>query len=84
MIDEAHCISPGDTISRPDYLTIPLALREFGNPPILAVTATATPEMAEQIATALDRLELCGRACSVRIFSTKSFRPKTETTGSKR
>ncbi|MEZ4624407.1 MAG: hypothetical protein R2843_06355 [Thermomicrobiales bacterium] len=39
----------------PDYLTIPLALREFGNPPILAVTATATPEMAEQIATALDR-----------------------------
>ena len=59
VIDEAHCISLWGHDFRPDYLTIPLALREFGNPPILAVTATATPEMAEQIATALDRpLEL--------------------------
>jgi ATP-dependent DNA helicase RecQ len=55
VIDEAHCISLWGHDFRPDYLTIPLALREFGEPPLLAVTATATPEMAEQIATALER-----------------------------
>ena len=34
-------------------------MRDLGNPPVLAVTATATPEMSEQIATALGRkLEL--------------------------
>jgi ATP-dependent DNA helicase RecQ len=55
VIDEAHCISLWGHDFRPDYLTIPLALREFGDPPLLAVTATATPEMAEQISTALDR-----------------------------
>ncbi len=55
VIDEAHCISLWGHDFRPDYLTIPLALRDFGNPPVLAVTATATPEMAQQIATALGR-----------------------------
>jgi ATP-dependent DNA helicase RecQ len=55
VIDEAHCISLWGHDFRPDYLTIPLALREFGDPPLLAVTATATPEMADQIGMALDR-----------------------------
>jgi ATP-dependent DNA helicase RecQ len=55
VIDEAHCISLWGHDFRPDYLTIPLALRDLGQPPVLAVTATATPEIAEQIATALGR-----------------------------
>jgi ATP-dependent DNA helicase RecQ len=55
VIDEAHCISLWGHDFRPDYLTIPLALRDLGNPPVLAVTATATPEMADQIASALGR-----------------------------
>lgn len=55
VIDEAHCISLWGHDFRPDYLTIPLALRDLGQPPVLAVTATATPEIAGQIATALGR-----------------------------
>jgi ATP-dependent DNA helicase RecQ len=55
VIDEAHCISLWGHDFRPDYLTIPLALRDLGQPPVLAVTATATPEIAQQIASALGR-----------------------------
>ncbi|CAN5637382.1 hypothetical protein BH09CHL1_BH09CHL1_18570 [soil metagenome] len=55
VIDEAHCISLWGHDFRPDYLTIPLALRDLGQPPVLAVTATATPEISMQIATALGR-----------------------------
>ncbi len=60
VVDEAHCISLWGQDFRPDYLFIPRAVKEMGNPPVLAVTATATPEMAKQIASALGReLEVC-------------------------
>ncbi|HEX5500521.1 MAG TPA: RecQ family ATP-dependent DNA helicase, partial [Thermomicrobiales bacterium] len=49
VIDEAHCVSQWGHDFRPDYLGIPLALRELGDPPVLAVTATATPAMAQEI-----------------------------------
>ena len=49
VVDEAHCISLWGHDFRPDYLGIPHALAELGNPPLLAVTATATPEMARAI-----------------------------------
>jgi ATP-dependent DNA helicase RecQ len=55
VIDEAHCISLWGHDFRPDYLFIPKALPELDNPPILAITATATPTMARQIATGLGR-----------------------------
>lgn len=55
VIDEAHCISLWGQDFRPDYLFIPRALKEMGDPPVLAVTATATPEMARQIGQALGR-----------------------------
>jgi ATP-dependent DNA helicase RecQ len=55
VVDEAHCISLWGSDFRPDYLFIPKALAELGDPPLLAVTATATPEMARQIATGLYR-----------------------------
>ncbi|MBA2518447.1 MAG: ATP-dependent DNA helicase RecQ, partial [Chloroflexia bacterium] len=49
VVDEAHCISLWGHDFRPDYLTIPFALRELGNPPLLAITATATTRMAAGI-----------------------------------
>lgn len=49
VVDEAHCISLWGHDFRPDYLTIPAALRELDNPPVLAITATATRRMAEGI-----------------------------------
>ncbi len=42
VVDEAHCISQWGHDFRPDYLSIPSALPELGDPPVLAITATAT------------------------------------------
>ncbi|HKG24103.1 MAG TPA: RecQ family ATP-dependent DNA helicase, partial [Thermomicrobiales bacterium] len=55
VIDEAHCISMWGHDFRPDYLFIPKALPELGDPTVLAITATATPAMATQIANGLGR-----------------------------
>jgi ATP-dependent DNA helicase RecQ len=55
VIDEAHCISLWGHDFRPDYLTIPRALPAIGTPSILAITATATPGVANGIAEGLGR-----------------------------
>jgi ATP-dependent DNA helicase RecQ len=55
VIDEAHCISMWGHDFRPDYLFIPKALPELGDPTVLGITATATPAMATQIAGGLGR-----------------------------
>ena len=51
-VDEAHCISEWGHNFRPDYLKIAGITREFGISPVLALTATATPAVAQDIATA--------------------------------
>lgn len=54
-VDEAHCLSQWGHDFRPSYLRIPeLINRLFQRPPILALTATATPEVAEDITTILN------------------------------
>ncbi len=55
VIDEAHCINLWGSDFRPDYLFIPKAMAELGDPPVLALTATATPAMANQIGAGLGR-----------------------------
>ena len=55
VIDEAHCISLWGHDFRPDYLIVPRVLPALGEPPVLALTATATPEMAREIAGRLGR-----------------------------
>lgn len=55
VIDEAHCINLWGSDFRPDYLFIPKALAELGDPPVLALTATATPRMANEIGAGLGR-----------------------------
>jgi len=54
-VDEAHCVSEWGHHFRPDYLDIPDALAPLGDPPTLAVTATATPAVRRDI---LDLLEM--------------------------
>src|SRR5438105_1083621 len=49
VIDEAHCISQWGHDFRPAYLALPEAIRALGRPPVLALTATATPEVAQDI-----------------------------------
>src|SRR5205085_6429202 len=40
---------------RPDYLFIRTALSDLGSPQVLAMTATATPEMMHEVAAQLGR-----------------------------
>jgi len=49
VVDEAHCISEWGHNFRPDYLFMPRVVRDLGNPPVLALTATATPKVRDDI-----------------------------------
>lgn len=53
-IDEAHCISEWGHNFRPDYLKLAGFAREFGARRILALTATATPAVLEDICRVFD------------------------------
>jgi ATP-dependent DNA helicase RecQ len=52
-IDEAHCISEWGHDFRPSYLRLGDARRRLGSPPALALTATATPRVREDISARL-------------------------------
>ena len=55
-IDEAHCISEWGHDFRPSYLRIAQVREKLGWPPAVALTATATPQVRQDIARQL-RLE---------------------------
>ncbi|HKO11430.1 MAG TPA: ATP-dependent DNA helicase RecQ, partial [Acidobacteriaceae bacterium] len=48
-VDEAHCISQWGHDFRPDYLDLPQAIAALGRPPVLAMTATASPAVRDDI-----------------------------------
>ncbi|MCE7791050.1 ATP-dependent DNA helicase [Salipaludibacillus sp. CUR1] len=54
VIDEAHCISQWGHEFRTDYLRLSEVRRDLGNPPCLALTATATPEVEKDIRLRLE------------------------------
>jgi ATP-dependent DNA helicase RecQ len=67
VIDEAHCISEWGHDFRPSYLALGAAVRTLGSPPVLALTATATPAVAEDIRRQLGLRRM-------RVFNTGIYR----------
>jgi ATP-dependent DNA helicase RecQ len=60
VVDEAHCVAEWGHDFRPDYLRLRDAIASLnhgrgdgGRPPVMAATATATPRVAQEIATRL-------------------------------
>src|SRR5712692_806365 len=70
-IDEAHCISEWGHNFRPDYLKLAQAARDLRAPRVLALTATATPAVVEDICAGFG----IERACA---FVTGFYRPNLE------
>ena len=58
IVDEAHCISQWGYDFRPDYLNIG-SIRDLVDAPVIALTATATPKVADDIMTRLKFGEKC-------------------------
>jgi ATP-dependent DNA helicase RecQ len=65
-VDEAHCISQWGYDFRPEYLRIAEVRTLLPDIPVLAVTATATPPVAEDI---MDKLQFEGRQLFKKSFS---------------
>jgi ATP-dependent DNA helicase RecQ len=56
-IDEAHCISEWGHDFRPEYRRIRPIINEIGSEPIIALTATATPKVQNDIQKNLNMLD---------------------------
>ena len=53
VVDEAHCITSWGHDFRPDYLGLSTVIEALGHPVVIALTATATPPVQDEIVTRL-------------------------------
>jgi len=75
-VDEAHCISEWGHDFRPSYLRLGAVRERLGNPPALALTATATPRVRVDIA---ERLHLRDPVVLIAPAHRKNLRLTVET-----
>ena len=61
VVDEAHCVSEWGHEFRPDYLALRDVLPRLGQPPLVALTATATTEVQQDILIQLGRPDAAHR-----------------------
>jgi ATP-dependent DNA helicase RecQ len=75
VVDEAHCISEWGHDFRPDYLRLGALVEELGHPTVLALTATASPPVRDEI---VERLQMRDPAIIVRGFDRPNIRLAVE------
>jgi ATP-dependent DNA helicase RecQ len=79
-IDEAHCISQWGHDFRPDYLGLAHVIEALNHPPTLAMTATASKEVREEI---IERLGLRNPRVLVHGFDRPNISLRVDTFSSK-
>ena len=79
-VDESHCISQWGYDFRPSYLNIASVRELLPHAPILALTATATPEVVDDIQ---DKLRFCAKNVFRMSFERKNLNYIVRTTESK-
>ncbi|MDV8149671.1 ATP-dependent DNA helicase RecQ [Arthrobacter sp. B10-11] len=57
VVDEAHCVSSWGHDFRPDYLRLGEVREQLGNPPVVGLTATASPPVRDEIQQRLHMMD---------------------------
>ncbi|KAK0639514.1 P-loop containing nucleoside triphosphate hydrolase protein [Cercophora newfieldiana] len=70
-VDEAHCVSEWGHSFRPDYLKVARFVDEVKAERVVCLTATATPQVAQDICKAFKIEEAC-------VYKTSPYRPNLE------